>query len=74
MTQETSRPPPFIIDATYEDERGQYMILSVEGARMTFERRGSTTQQHTDDIPLKARIHNRIVPFAGRLSPNPIEL
>jgi hypothetical protein len=60
MTQEPPPPPPFIVGATYEDELGKYTVLSVEGALMTFERPDGS-KKHTTDIPLKARIHKRIL-------------
>jgi hypothetical protein len=59
MTQETPQPPPFNVGESYEDEHGKYKVLSVLGAHMTFERPDGD-RGHTDDIPLKARIHNRI--------------
>jgi hypothetical protein len=62
-------PPPFIIGATYADEISEYKILSVEGARMTFERPDGSTK-HTNDIPLKATIHNRIA--FERQNPKPL--
>lgn len=52
-------PPPFVIGATYEDLHSKYKVLSVAGAHMTFERPDGS-KGHSDDIPLKARIHNRI--------------
>ncbi|MGB2624327.1 MAG: hypothetical protein WA857_04055 [Candidatus Acidiferrum sp.] len=68
MTQESPPPPPFIVGSTYEDERGKYTVLSVEGARMTFERPDGS-KNHTADIPLKARIHKRIL--SERQNPRP---
>ncbi len=60
MTEEISLPPPFIIGAAYNDELGKYEVHSIVGARMTFGRPNGSVG-HTDDIPLKARIHRRIV-------------
>jgi hypothetical protein len=50
----TASAPPFIVGATYDDEDGKYKVLSVEGARMTFERQDGSKGQ-TENIPLKAR-------------------
>lgn len=68
MSEPSVPAPPFIVGEAYEDELGKYKVLSVEGVRMTFERDGTT--QHTDNIPLKARIHRRIV--SERLHPRPL--
>jgi hypothetical protein len=70
MTEEqTSLPPPFIVGEMYEDEIGKYKVLSVEGTHMTFERLDGT-QNHTENIPLKASIHKRRV--SERQHPRPL--
>jgi hypothetical protein len=58
--EETTLPPPFIVGEMYEDEIGKYKVLSVEGTRMTFQRLDGT-QNHTENISLKASIHKRRV-------------
>jgi hypothetical protein len=60
MTQETPLPDPFSVGKIYEDENGKYKVISVIGARMTFERPDGS-RNHSDNIPLKASIHKRIL-------------
>jgi hypothetical protein len=52
-------PPPFIVAEAYEDMKGKYRVLSIEGARMTFVYLDSNREGHSDDIPLKASVHKR---------------
>jgi hypothetical protein len=58
MRDETPSPPPFVVGQVYEDEKGEYRVLSVEGTRMTFEYLQGA-RGHSDNIALKASIHNR---------------
>lgn len=60
MTLEAPLPPPFVVGRAYEDMNGKYIVLSLVGNHMTFERPDGSRGQ-TDDIPLKACIHNRIL-------------
>jgi hypothetical protein len=58
MKKEIPLPPPFIVGEKYEDEIGEYTVVSADGYRMTF-RRADGTLQHSDNVALKANIHKR---------------
>lgn len=51
-------PPPFLPGEVYEDRVGQYRIISVEGARVIFERDDGT--RGDGDISGKARIYRNM--------------
>ncbi len=59
MTEPKPLPPPFIVGEKYEDEISEYTVVSVEGPVMTFRRRDEGALYQSNDISLKAQIHNR---------------
>lgn len=69
MPDDASSPPPFVVGQVYEDEKGEYRVLSVEGTRMTFEYLQGAIE-HSDNIELKASIHNRRI--RERQHPGPV--
>jgi len=58
VPDETPAPTPFVVGQVYEDEKEEYRVLSVEGTRITFEYLHGAAG-HSDNIALKASIHNR---------------
>ncbi len=69
VPDETPAPPPFVVGQVYEDEKGEYRVLSVEGTRITFEYLHGAIK-HSDNIALKASIHNRRI--RERQHPGPL--
>src|SRR5688500_9030507 len=62
MTHEL--PPPFVAGETYLDREGEYVVISVAGERVTFQRTDGRLLE--DDSRRKARIHRNMLAELGQ--------